>query len=381
MVVNRDSFFLSHRLAVARGARDAGMEVVVAAGDSGSARAIEDEGFEFVSLPVARGVLNPLSEARTFTFLLRLYRRLQPALIHHSTVQPVIYGSIAARLGSGAAVVNTVSGLGYAFTSDHRTAKALRPVLRWLWRIALSHPQSRTIFQNPDDRADFIRMGLVREGATVLIRGSGVNCTEFARVPEPEGVPVVVLPGRMLWDKGVREFVAAAGMLRSAGLIARFVLFGAPDYGNREAIPAAQLDAWNRDGPVEWRGHQRDMPAALAGATIVVLPTYGEGLPKVLLEAASVGRAVVATDVRGCREVVRPGVNGLLVPPRDSAALAQAIERLLIAKELRARFGEAGRRLAETEFAEPVVVKQTLAVYRELLDGRWPSVGGRVRYA
>jgi len=190
-------------------------------------------------------------------------------------------------------------------------------------------------------------------------------------IEKPDGVPVVVLPGRMLWDKGVREFVEAARMLRSAGVIARFVLIGAPDNGNREAISVAQLDAWTGEGSVEWWGHRRDMAAVLAGATIVVLPTYGEGLPKVLLEAASVGRAVVATDVRGCREVVRPGVNGLLVPPRDSAALAQAIERLLIAKELRARFGEAGRRIAETEFAEPVVIKQTLAVYHDLLDGRY----------
>jgi len=346
------------------------MEVVVAAGDSGSARAIEDEGFEFVSLPVARGVLNPLSEARTFMFLLQLYRRLQPALVHHSTVQPVIYGSVAARLGGRAAVVNTISGLGYVFTSGHLTAKALRPILKSMWRLALNHPRSRTIFQNSDDRADFVRMGLVQEGATVLIRGSGVDCGAFPPAVEPDGVPVVVRPGRMLWDKGVREFVEAARMLRSAGVIGRFVLIGAPDNGNREAISVAQLDAWTREGSVEWWGHQRDMAAVLAGATIVVLPTYGEGLPKVLLEAASVGRPVVATDVRGCREVVRPGVNGLLVPPRDSAALARAIERLLIAKELRARFGEAGRRLAETEFAEPVVVKQTLAVYHELLDGR-----------
>jgi glycosyltransferase involved in cell wall biosynthesis len=175
----------------------------------------------------------------------------------------------------------------------------------------------------------------------------------------------------MLWDKGVREFVDAARMLRAAGCVARFVLVGAPDNGNREAVPARQLEAWSQGGVVEWWGHRRDMAAVLAAATVVVLPTYGEGLPKVLVEAAAVGRAVVATDVRGCREIVRPGVNGLLVPPRDSTALAQAIERLLNAKELRARLGEAGRRLAETEFAEPVVVKQTLAVYQDLLDGRY----------
>ena len=204
MVVNRDSFFLSHRLPLARGARDAGMDVVVVAGDSGAAGAVRDEGLEFVPLPVTRGALNPLSEARTFMFLLHLYRRLRPALVHHSTVQPVIYGSLAARLGCRrAAVVNTISGLGYVFTSDHFTARALRPVLNTMWRLALNHPRSRTIFQNSDDRADFVRNGLVRHAATVLIRGSGVDCAAFPLAPEPEGVPVVVLPGRMLGDKGV----------------------------------------------------------------------------------------------------------------------------------------------------------------------------------
>jgi len=367
MVVNRDAFFLSHRLALARGARDAGMEVIVAAGDTGRGRAIEAEGFEFIPLPVARGKLNPFLEARTFAYLLQLYRRRRPALIHHSTVQPVIYGSIAARLLGGAAVVNTISGLGYVFTSDHRTAKALRPVLRRLWRTALSHPHSRTIFQNSDDRDDFIRMGLVRADAAALIRGSGVDCTAFRSTPEPPGPPIVVLPGRMLWDKGVREFVAAARTLRAAGREARFVLVGSPDVGNREAIPVEQLDAWAREGVVEWWGQRHDMPEILAQASIVVLPTYGEGLPKVLLEAGAAGRPVVATDVRGCREVVRPGVNGVLVPPRDGPALALAIDELLSSSELRARLGQGGRHMAEMEFAEPLVVQQTLAIYRQLL--------------
>src|SRR5205814_2035500 len=155
-----------------------------------------------------------------------------------------IYGSVAARLAGGAAVVNAISGLGYVFTSDHLTAKALRPLLRRLWRTALSHPRSRTIFENPDDRDDFVRMGLVRETASVVIRGAGVDCGTFRVVAEPEGVPTVVLPARMLWDKGVREFVEAARTLRARGRLARFVLVGAPDDGNREAIPTQQLDSW-----------------------------------------------------------------------------------------------------------------------------------------
>jgi glycosyltransferase involved in cell wall biosynthesis len=369
MVVNGDAFFVSHRLSLARGARECGMEVIVVAGETGSEEAIRGEGFRFVPLPITRDALNPFVDARTFQFLLQQYRHLQPALIHHSTVKPVVYGSLAARLACSAAVVNTISGLGYAFTSNHRTARVLRPVLKGLWRTALSHPRSRTIFQNPDDRGDFISMGLVREQSTVLIRGSGVDCRAFYPTPEPDGVPVVMLAARMLWDKGVKEFVDAARMLRTAGHAARFVLIGSPDDGNRETIPGAQLDAWSRDGVVECWGYRRDMPAVLAGSSIIVLPTYGEGLPKVLLEAAAAGRPVVATDVRGCREVVRPGVNGLLVPPRDSAALAHAIGRLLRSRDLRATLGQGGRHLAECEFAEPVVVEQTLAVYRQLLTG------------
>jgi glycosyltransferase involved in cell wall biosynthesis len=370
MVVNRDAFFLSHRLPLARGAREAGMDVIIVAGETGEGRVIEDEGFRFIALPITRDSLNPFVDARTVWFLARLYRRLQPTLLHHSTVKPLVYGSLAARLSCrAAAVVNTVSGLGYAFTSNHRTARMLRPALRRLWRAALSHPRSHTIFQNPDDRDDFVRMRLVRPERTVLIRGSGVDCGVFRPEPEPEGAPVVVLPARMLWDKGVAEFVEAARLLRAAGNVARFVLIGSPDLRNREAIPEGQLQAWSQEGVVEWWGHRTDMPSVLAGAAVVVLPTYGEGLPKVLLEAAAAGRPVVATDVRGCREVVRPGVNGLLVPPKDSAALAHAIGRLLRSPDLRATLGQGGRHLAECEFAEPVVVEQTLAVYRQLLTG------------
>jgi glycosyltransferase involved in cell wall biosynthesis len=368
MVVNRDAFFLSHRLPLARGARDAGFEVVVVTGESGSGPAIRAEGFEFVPLPITRSAINPFADMRTVIALAKLYRRYRPVLVHHSTVKPVIYGSMVARLAGQPGVVNTISGLGYAFTSDDSTAIALRPIIRGLWRIALLHPRSRTIFQNPDDRADFIRMGLVREDATVLIRGSGIDCSRFHPSPEPMGVPLVVLPSRMLWDKGVREFVEAARSIRARGIAARFALVGAPDSGNRAAIPEAQLAAWTQEGVVEWWGQRADMPAVLASASVVALPSYGEGLPKVLLEAAAAGRPVVTTDVRGCREVVRPGVNGFLVPPRDSGTLAEAIERLLQSAEVRATFGRAGRHLAETEFAEAVVVKQTLDVYRQVLN-------------
>jgi glycosyltransferase involved in cell wall biosynthesis len=371
-LVNVDWFFLSHRLPLARAARDAGMQVTVVAADTGNASRIRREGFEFVSLPLARKGTSPWRELRSFVFIARLYRRLRPDLVHQVTVKPVLYGSLAARMVGGIAVVNAISGLGYTFISSER-AGLLRRLVRGLYRQALAHPRSRVIFQNPDDRALFLDAGLVRAGRTVLVRGSGVDCAEFHFVEEPEGPPVVMLPARMLWDKGVGEFVEAARLVRREHPEARFVLVGDSDDGNPTAVPVRQLEAWVADGHVEWWGHRADMPAVLAASSIVVLPSYREGLPKVLLEAAATGRAIVATAVPGCREVVRDGVNGFLVAPRDGGDLARAVLALLRSRELRSGFGRAGRSMVEREFSLEIVVQQTVSLYRDLL-GDEPAV-------
>jgi glycosyltransferase involved in cell wall biosynthesis len=268
--------------------------------------------------------------------------------------------------------VNAISGLGYAFTPD-RGARWLRPLVTAWYRVALAHPRSRTIFQNHDTYRQFVEGGWIRRERAALIRGSGVDCDLFRPTPEPTGRPVVMLAARMLWDKGIREFVEAARLLRDAAAGTRFVLVGAPDSGNPRSVPRAQLEAWARDAGVEWWGHREDMPAVLAAATLVVLPTsYPEGTPKILVEAAACGRAIIASDAPGCREVVRHDVNGLLVPVRDGAALARAIETLVAAPALRARFGQAGRAIAVAEFSDRLVVRETLALYRELLGGGWP---------
>jgi len=371
ITVNQDWFFLSHRLPIARAARAAGAHVVVVAGNSGRGPAIAAHGFEFIPLPISRKGFNPLEDLATLTFLRRTYKRLQPDLVHHVTIKPVLYGSIAARLMGRVAVVNAVTGLGYAFTSADTRARAARPLLRTLYRFALHHPRSRTIFQNPEDLNDFVRMGLVRSDRAVLIRGSGVDCARFHPVPEPQGSPVVLLASRMLWDKGVKEFVEAARIVRAEDRAVRFVLVGEPDVGNPSAIPVTQLEEWSAQGVVEWWGPRQDMPVVLSQASIVTLPTvYGEGVPKILLEAAASGRPIVATDVRGCREIVRPGVNGVLIAPGRSPELAKAIQDLLASSELRTQFGEAGRRMASAEFADDIVVGRTLEVYRDLVAAR-----------
>lgn len=367
-VVNDAPFFLSHRLALARAARDAGYEVHVATPDAPAAAAIRAERLMFHPVPMRRSGTRPLDEARSFLALLRLYRRLRPDLVHHVTIKPVLYGGIAARLAGVRAVVNAVTGLGYVFINPGTKNAALRRAALQAYRVALRHPHSRVIFQNPDDLNLFQSEGLVDADAAVMIRGAGVDMEMFTARPEPPGTPVVLLASRMLWDKGVGEFVEAARLLRSAGVAALFVLTGDTDPANPAAIDPAQLQAWQASGVIEWRGHCDDMAAQFAAAHVVCLPSYREGLPKVLIEAAASGRPLVASDVPGCREIVRHGVNGLLVPARDARALADALRRLIDDADLRGRMGREGRELAVREFSLEKVIDETLAVYRDLLS-------------
>jgi glycosyltransferase involved in cell wall biosynthesis len=368
-VVNSAKYFLSHRLQLALAARDAGNDVCVAAPPEPESATIQARGFAFYPVPVRRGTVNPLSEAAAVAALIRLYRALRPNLVHHVTMKPVLYGTIAARLAGVPAIVNTVTGLGYLFVDGGARQRVLRTVFTALGRVAFHHPRMRFIFQNPDDLEDFLAAGLTTETEVHLIRGSGVDTTTFAPTPEPAGAPVVVLPSRMLWDKGVGEFVEAAGRLRAAGNPARFALVGDPDPANPRAVPSEQLRAWNDQGLIESWGYRSDMPAVFASCHVVTLPSvYREGVPKVLIEAASCGRPLVATDMPGCREIVRDGANGLLVPPRDAAALAAALERLIANPELRRTYGASGRALVEAEFAIEHVIARTFQVYGELED-------------
>ena len=371
-VVNVDWFFLSHRLPLALAARDAGIEVLVAAADTGKGDVICQHGLSFLPMPISRKLSGLVPEVRALMFLVRLYHKCKPDLVHHVTMKPILYGSFAAWLTRRTTVVNAISGLGYAFSS-HGQAKVRHWIAKNLYRMALHLPQSRTIFQNPDDLEEFCSSGLLPREQAVLIRGSGVDCSRFRLTRQPEGNPIVMLPSRMLWDKGVGEFVDAARSIRRDQPDVRFVLVGSPDEGNRLTVPLAKLNDWVEAGIVEWWGQKEDMVSTLSAASIVVLPTCREGLPKILLEAAASARPIVATHVPGCREIVRPGVNGLLVPPRDSDALARAIRKLLSSKQQRERFGQAGRKIAISEFAQEIVVEQTLELYRELLGDRWPK--------
>lgn len=362
-LVTEDWYFVSHRLQLAVAAQAAGFEVVVATRAGQQADVIRNAGIRLIPFAMSRRGGNPFAEVIA---LWRLYRLENPDLVHHVALKPVMFGALAARLARVPAQVNAVAGLGWLFTSSSGVARVVRPFLRCTLARLLNRPHSLTIVQNPEDRSLLERSGLLGKRLR-LIRGAGVDVQLYYPVaPAPEPV-CIVLVSRMLWDKGVGEFVEAARRLTEAGGNARFVLVGGADPANPASVPESTLRSWNGKHGVEWLGKRDDISAVLQAAHIACLPSsYGEGLPKSLLEAAACGLPIVTTDTPGCREVVRDGVNGLLVPVHDTAALAVALGKLIGDAALRRHMGEQSRLRAETEFGLEAVIAQTLEVYREV---------------
>lgn len=366
-IVNAPEFFLSHRLPLAIAARSRGFTVHIATGPGAAVKNIMELGFEHHVVPISRSGRNPLAELRALWELYRVMREVKPDLVHLVTIKPVLYGGLMARLAGVRAMVAAISGLGTVFIYPEQARSWTRRGVEWLYRLALGHANMKVIFQNPDDRSALIGMRAVREEKTAIIKGSGVSLAAYPMQPEPEGVPVVTFAARLLKDKGVREFVEAARALKERGIVARFWLAGSPDTGNLTSISEKELSQWSKDGLVEVLGYRSDIPALFAQSNVVVLPSYREGLPKVLIEAAACGRAVVTTDVPGCRDAIEPETTGLLVPVRDAVALADGIQSLIEAPHRRKQMGAAGRALAEREFAIEKVVDAHLVIYQELL--------------
>jgi len=366
-LVTEDWYFWSHRLPVARAARDAGARVIVATRVEKLRVEIEREGFEAVALPWRRRSHNLADELRALAAITALYRRVKPDIVHHVAVKPVVYGGIAARLARVRAQVNAIAGMGYVETSRQMRARALRGVFNGVLRFAWSAPGVHVIVQNPDDREALSRTHLLPSSHIHMIRGSGVDVARFTPSPEPPSPPVrVVYGGRLLLSKGIGELVEAARMLQARRVPVEVVLAGDPDVENPESISTSRVQTWVAEGIVSHLPWTDDMASIWRDAHIAALPSYREGLPKALLEAAASGRAIVATDVPGCREIARDGVNALLVPARDASALALAIEKLALDPALRARFAAAGREIVVGEYAESIVVRETLALYHNL---------------
>ena len=364
--ITEDWYFWSHRLPIARAVRDAGFEVLIATRVHQHKERIEKEGFKLIPISLGRRNKNIIKGIFSILEIIRIYRREKPHIVHHVAIKPVLYGSWAARIAGVPGVVNALAGLGFIFVAQGWKTSVLRRLVVFAYRSAFSAKNAFGIFQNPEDLKLFVNAGVVKSEKAALIRGSGVDISHFIHLPEPAGIPTIVLASRMLWDKGVGELVDAARILNKDGIKCCMILVGNPDPENPASIPEETLHRWHSEGIIEWWGHKDDMPEVFAKSNIVVLPSYREGLPKVLLEAASCGRAIVATDVPGCREIVQHNENGLLVPPHDSKALANALKVLIKDPELRAKMGAKGREIVEAEFSEEIVVKQTMEVYKKI---------------
>jgi len=367
-VVTEDWYFISHRLPIAREALRLGFEVLVATRVERFRAKIIHEGFKLIPLQLQRKSTNPLREISAIIDLIRIYHREQPDIVHHVSIKPVLYGAFAARLSGVPNVVNALTGMGFVFISSTLKARLLKFFVRPAFRLLLKPSNSILLLQNPDDCLMFTELELVSKDQIRLIRGSGVDTKKYHPLVEPHGLPVVILASRMLWDKGVGEFVEAAKLLQKRGVAARFILVGDSDCHNPAAISKEQLAAWHAQGTVEWWGHRDDMPEVLAQSHIACLPSYREGLPKSLLEAASCGLPIVTTNTNGCREVVRHGVNGFLVPIESTVELADALQLLIEDPELRRTMGAQSRKIAVNEFEVEKIVDETISIYEELVQ-------------
>lgn len=367
-LVTEDWYFWSHRLPMARAARKAGFEVVVATRVDQHRARIEAEGFRVVPLSWQRRSISPAHALACIREIDAVYRRERPAIVHHVALKPILLGGLAAIAAGVPAVVNGLTGLGSSLLgTGGLKGRVAGTVARPLLGIVLKRPNSRLILQNADDRDLLIKRKLVNADSVSLIRGSGIDTAHFAVLPEPEGPVTIGFVGRLLEDKGVRPLVEAHQALRAQGLDVRLILAGTPDPENPTSIPSAELERWKALPGIELPGHVADVRAVWKRAHIAVLPSRREGLPKSLLEAASCGRAIVATDVPGCREVARAGENALLVPPDDSAALAEALGTLARDAGLRRRFAVASRKLVKSDMASDRIGAKTVELYRSLL--------------
>lgn len=362
-VVNIPRFFMTHRLPLALAAQSKGYEVHIATSDSDAeyVEQIRQTGLTFHPLPLSQHGTSPLAELKTVWALIKLYRDLKPDIVHQVSIKPVIYGGIAARLTGIQRVISAMSGLGYVFTGAGLKPTILRTLAKPAFRFALGGANTHMIFQNPDDQKRFVDMKLIPRERTALIRGSGVDMDVFSPQPEASGKPIVLFAGRLMWKKGVGQFVVAAKVLCES---ARFVIVGYAEATSPDTVSIEQLQEWHSEGWIEYWGKRDDMPDVFTQSHIVCLPSsYGEGVPKVLIEAAASGRVIITTDTPGCREIVQHRKNGLLIPPEDNAALIAALQELIQDADLRKSMGNMGREWAVANFSLKQVVEQTFVLY------------------
>lgn len=365
-ILNEPWFFLSHRLPIALEAKERGYEVHVATRAGDAVQEILDKGFVHHQLSLSRNGSSIPSELASLLNMWKLINKVEPDVLHLVTIKPVVYGGIASRFTSVKKVVAAVSGLGTLFLATGVKAEMKRKLGIGLYRFALRSDKTTVILQNPDDKQLLIDLKAVKVERTTLIRGSGIDLSAFQAFPESlTTTPVVTFAARLLFDKGIAEYVDAIKILNKKGVVAHYQIVGDLDVGNSTSATARDIAEWQSIPNLEVLGYQKDMSSVFRNTNLVVLPSYREGLPKVLIEAAACGRAVITTDVPGCRDAIEADRTGLLIPVKDSNALAHAIETLVTDFELRVQMGVAGRQLAEREFSIEKVVEQHLSIYQQ----------------
>lgn len=367
-VTNVDWFFISHRLVIATEAQKNGFEVIVVAEDTGRAYEIVEKGIQFVNLPFSRSGTNPIKEFNTLFQFFKIYRKLKPDIVHHITLKPVIYGSIIAKLLKIRGIVNAVSGLGYNFTEGR--VNMVSKIMLQLMKYGFNNNHVNIIFQNKDDFQELSELKVISSQNKIFyIKGSGVNLKDFFPTEFPSFEKIkVVLPIRMLWDKGVYELYEASKVLKGKYFDKiEFILAGMADEDNKAGVPASFLKSWEEGEYVKWIGYQKDMFEVYNNSHIIVLPSYREGMPKTLIEACAMGRAIITTDAIGCRECVDEEINGLKVPVKDEKALASAIMKLINNPNKIIEMGRASRLKAEKEFDVNFVVQTHLKIYNQYL--------------
>lgn len=366
-LTTEDWYFFSHRLPLARACRDRGWEVLVATRTSEHRAQIESEDFRVIEIQMRRRGRAIVSEIRSVFDLIRIFRRERPDIVHNVGLKPVIYGSLAGLVTRTAPVVNTLAGMGYVFSSGHFTIRVVRFAIKLMLKLCLSARKHWLVVQNSADAGVLTGSRLASKNRTAIIPGFGVDVERFRPGPEPEGPIVAAIVSRMLKDKGVREVVLAARELkrRNAGL--EVWLVGDPDMENPTSLSESDLRQWDAEGCIRWLGHQSDIAGIWAKAHIALLPSYREGMPMSLLEAAACGRPIITSDVPGCNELVIDGETGLLVERNDWLGLANAMERLSLSSSLRAKLGVAAREKVCGEYGQEDIVRDTHLLYRQAL--------------
>ena len=366
-VVNVDWFFISHRLIIAEKAVLNGFDVFVACQNTGRSDEIIEKGINFINLTISRSGTNPLLELSALISIYKIYNNLKPDIVHHVTLKPIIYGSLISKLTNIKTVVNAVSGLGYTFTKNR--GGLVQKLIVQLLRFVFNRKHLTVIFQNDDDQNLFKELNIIsKNNKIVKIKGSGVDLNKFKQLPYPSfDIIKIILPIRMVWDKGVKELRKASEILKEKykGKI-QFILIGLADVDNKAGVPASYLNEWQDGSYVKWIGYQKDMVEVYKDSHIVVLPSYREGMPKTLIEACAVGRAIITTDAIGCKECVDEGINGFKVPVYSTKELAQAIEKLILNKELLIQMGNRSRHKAENEFNVDNVINTHLKIYNNI---------------